>query len=334
MERLTDLEIFGKRVFVRAGIDVDPKEAESGSHSARLKDLKPTIDYIGSHDPARIILAGKVGRPGGKVDAALSTQTIRGVLEEVLGLEIAFTPDLDGELDAPVVLLENLHFWPGELEPSIDFAKKLAEFADVYVNEAFASSHRNEASVSLLPTLLPHAAGIRLDEEVRVLTKLLEFPVRPFVTVIGGAKIETKLPVIENLAKISHHVLIGGELPAEIEKQGMTFPENVFVAKLAEGGKDISLDSAHQFARFIMTARTVVWNGPMGLFEEGFETGSRAVASAIVESKAYSVVGGGQTTQFLEKHGMLGRFSFVSAGGGAMLEFLSGKELPGIKALV
>lgn len=333
MERLSELDISGKRVFVRVGIDVDPKEAQRGLRSARLIDLKPTVDYVGSHDPAKIILAGKIGRPGGKIDPSLSVGKIKGALEEVLNLEIAFMSDLDGELEAPVVLLENLHFWPGELEPSMDFAKKLARLADVYVNEAFASCHRNEASISLLPTLLPHAAGIRLKEEVRVLTKLLESPVKPLITVIGGTKIETKLPVIHNLSKISQQVLVGGMLVAEVEKTGQTFPENVLVAKLTEDGLDIDLESVHQFVRLISVAKTVVWNGPMGLFEKGHDVGSKAVANAILESGAYSVVGGGETTQFLEKEGLLSRFSFVSVGGGAMLEFLAGGKLPGIRAL-
>lgn len=227
-------------------------------------------------------------------------------------------------------------FWPGETENDVDFAKTLAGLVDVYVNDAFGNSHREHASMVALPALLPHAAGLHLEREVEALGKLLESPARPFISIVGGAKIETKLPVINNLAKISHHVLVGGELPKEYDESKIENQElrsKIVVAKLTEDGFDIDLESAHRFVRYIKEAKTIVWNGPMGLFEEGHEIGSRGVANAILESGAYSVVGGGETTQFLEKHNLLSRFSFVSAGGGALLEFLSGKELPGIAAL-
>jgi phosphoglycerate kinase len=338
MKLLRDLDVKDKRVFLRADLDVPLGGLEQIQHklesetATRLTNLKGTVDYLVREGASQIIIAGHIDRPE-KPDPAKSTKLLLAVLSDILKQEIFFKENLDGEIIGDFVLLENLRFWLGETLNDLEFAKKLAQMADVYVNDAFGNSHREHASMVALPAILPHAAGLHLEEEVRVMKNLLETPARPFVSVVGGAKIETKIPVIENLSKISHQVLVGGELPLEIEKSGQKFGENVLVAKLTEDGRDIDLDSAHQFARIITTARTVVWNGPMGLYEEGFETGSKAVATAVLESKAYSVVGGGETTQFLEKQDILSRFSFVSAGGGAMLEFLAGKKLPGIIAL-
>lgn len=325
-------------MFLRADLDVPLEELGRIHHklesetATRLTNLKGTVDYLLREGAKQVVIAGHIDRPDGP-DPAKSTKHLLGVLENILKKEIVFKGDLNGEVEGEIVLLENLRFWPGETKNESEFADKLAEFGEVYVNEAFGNSHREHASMVALPALLPHAAGLHLEEEIRVMTNMLETPARPFISIVGGAKIETKVPVITHLSKISHHVLVGGELPLEIEKTGQKFAENVIVAKLTDDKFDIDLESAHRFSRYISSARTVVWNGPMGFFEEGHETGSRTVANAIIESKAYSVVGGGETTQFLEKHGFLGRFSFVSAGGGAMLEFLSGKELPGIKAL-
>lgn len=313
------------------GLDQVHHKLESET-ATRLTNLKETINYLLRNHAKQIIIAGHIDRPE-EPDPAKSTKHLVEALSGILKQDITFKEGLDGNGEGEIVLLENLRFWEGETKNDIGFAKKLADFADFYVNEAFGNSHREHASMAVLPSLLPHAAGLHLEEEVRVMTKLLETPARPFISIVGGAKIETKVPVISNLSKISHYVLVGGELPKEIEKNGQSFSENVVVAKLAEDGNDIDLDSAHRFSNYISTARTVVWNGPMGFFEKGHEVGSKAVANAILNSHAYSVVGGGDTTQFLEKHNLLGRFSFVSAGGGAMLEFLSGKTLPGITSL-
>lgn len=355
MKLLKDLDVRDKRVFVRGDLDVPIKQLTVHSSqltadaemATRLTNLKATVDYLAKKGAKQIVIAGHIDRPSfikvteGKppfYDPAKSTQHLVDVLSKILGREITFQPaglevQSTPRVGVGLVLLENLRFWEGETKNDVEFAKKLATFADCYVNEAFGNCHRNHASMVALASLLPHCAGLHLEQEVEVMIKLLKMSVRPFVSVVGGAKMETKLPVINNLSKISHYVLVGGELPKEIEKTGQKFAENVLVSKLTDDGKDISLESTQRFARIISTARTVVWNGPMGLFEEGFGVGSRAVASAIIQSKAFSVVGGGETTQFLEKEGFLGQFSFVSAGGGAMLEFLAGKELPGIKAL-
>lgn len=313
------------------GLDQVHNKLESET-ATRLTNLKETFDWLLENGAKQIVLAGHIDRPEGP-DPAKSTRHLVSALSDILAKNIIFKVDLDGEANGEVVLLENLRFWQGEEKNDLEFAKKLSHFADVYVNDAYGDSHREHASMVALPSLLPHSAGLHLEKEVEVMSKLLSTPARPFVSIVGGAKIETKLPVIGNLSKISHNVLVGGELPVEIAKNGQKFAENVMVAVLTPDTKDISLESAHRFARIISGAKTVVWNGPMGLFEEGFETGSKAVAEAVIASGAYSVVGGGDTTQFLEKLCLLPRFSFVSAGGGAMLDFLAGKVLPGIKAL-
>ena len=342
---LPDIDVSGKRVFVRADLDVpldhsrrvgnkeQDNNHESLETSTRLVGIKPTIDYLRGKGARQIIIAGKIGRPKGRRDPSLSTLRIKGALEKILDIEIAFCDDVDSQPLGDVVLLENMHFWPEELEPSEDFAKKLAALADVYVNENFASAHRNETSVSLLPRYLPHAAGLHLQKEVEELSKLLKNPQRPFVAIVGGAKIETKVPVISNLVKVVDWVVVGGELPIEITKNGSKYQQNVVISVLTDNQKDISDSSMIQIIELIKKAKTVVWNGPMGRFEEGFEKGTLAVADAIIESGAYSVVGGGETTEFLASKNLLSRFSFVSSGGGAMLQFLAGKELPGIRAL-
>ncbi len=338
MKLLKDLGVKDKRVFLRADLDVPLEGLDQIHHklesetATRLTNLKETVDYLIREGAKQIVIAGHIDRPE-KPDPSKSTKLLLEVLSNILKKDITFKEDLEGEASGGLILLENLRFWGGETKNDVEFAKKLSGFADVYINEAFGNSHRGHASMVALPAILLHAAGLHLEEEIKVMTNLLTTPARPFISVVGGAKIETKLPVIENLSKISTHVLVGGELPLEIERNGQKFGENVLVAKLMEDKHDIDLESAHQFARLISSARTVVWNGPMGLFEAGCEIGSRAVAMAILDSKAYSVVGGGETTQFLEKQNLLSRFSFVSAGGGAMLEFLAGKKLPGILAL-
>lgn len=365
MRLLKDLDVSGKKVFLRADLDVpiettnaqrpDFAKASTGKlttnaeGATRLTNLKPTVEYLLGHGAKQIIIAGHIDRPESP-DPALSTKRLVPELEKILGRKIAFVPDLSiqskpglEQIDKPgfrrgreVFLLENLRFWPGEEANDFDFARKLAQFADVYVNEAFGNCHRAHASMVALPALLPQAAGLHLQKEVEVLSGLLSNPKRPFVAIVGGAKIETKVPVVENLAKIADYVLVGGEIAKElkVESGKWKVDENkVIVSTLAPDTKDIDEESIEKYKSIIASAKTVVWNGPMGVFEEGFEKGTMAIAGAIIDSEAYSVVGGGETTQFLAAKSLLSRFSFVSSGGGAMLEFLSGKKLPGIVAL-
>ncbi len=339
MKLLSDLDVSGKRVFLRADLDV-PVEPEAVHNkleteiATRLTNLKSTFNYLIEKGAFQIIIAGHMGRPEG-FDLSLSTKQLIEPLGHILNSEITFSKNFENKTGAKVVLLENLRFWEGEIKNDMEFAKKLASIVDVYVNDAFGNCHREHASMVALPSLLPHAAGLHLEKEVSELSKILHSAEKPLISVVGGAKIETKIPVIENLVKISDLVLVGGELPVEIKKSNIKLEnENkVLVAGLTSDLKDIDEESTNRFVEVIKGAKTVVWNGPMGLFEEGFTKGTLGLAKAIIDSGAYSVVGGGDSTQFLEKVGLLSKFSFVSAGGGAMLEFLSGKVLPGIKAL-
>ena len=340
MRSIRDINVSGKRVFVRADLDIPPGTEQTMEAATRLTNLKPTVDYLLENDAARVIIAGHIDRPV-KPDPDLSCAQLLGPLESILLRSIIFKPDLAGgesaldkqELSDKVLLLENLRFWPGEVENSMDLAKELAQLADIYVNEAFGNCHREHASMVLLPKLLPAFAGLHLVEEVKVLSGVMKGPKRPFVAIVGGAKIETKVPAIENLTRVADVVLVGGELPVEIAKIGEKFEKKVIVAKLAGDQKDITADSAREFEKVIAGAKTVIWNGPMGLFEEGYKDGSRRVAEAIIASGAFSVTGGGETCQFLAENNLITKFSFVSAGGGAMLEFLAGKNLPAIEAL-
>ena len=350
MKTLADVDVAQKRVFLRADLDVpieavDDKTLESGlsmEQSVRLQNLKPTVERLLSQDVKQIVIAGHIGRPSGKdvpegkpknYNSGLSTIHILETLQNILGSNITFNQNLNDGTNGRLVLLENLRFWPGEIENEYGFAKQLSNLADIYINEAFGNSHRAHASMVTLPRILPHAGGLQLQREIEEFNSLLTNHQKPFIAVVGGAKIETKVPVIEHLAKIADFVLVGGELPVEIAQHKMKFSENVLVAKLTDDKKDISDESTQVFVDKIRSAKIVIWNGPMGMYEKGFEKGTVLIAQTIVESGAYSVVGGGETTEFLIGKNLLYGFSFVSTGGGAMLEFLAGKELPGIKAL-
>lgn len=340
MKVLSDIDISGKRVFVRADLDVPFEQLTvnnqqltvSAEEATRLTNIRPTVDYLFEHGATKIIIAGHIDRPSG-ADPALSTEQLKLNLEKILSRSVIFAENFEKQVLENLVLLENLRFWPGETENSQDFARQLAQLADVYVNEAFGNCHRNHASMVTLPKLLPHAAGVHLQNEVKALSNLLNNPKRPFVAVVGGAKIETKLPLVEHLAKIADYVLVGGELPIEIAEKKLTFPQNVIVASLTPDRKDIDNESIDIFCNKIKDASTVVWNGPLGLFEEGHDVGSKEIAQSIIDSGAYSVVGGGETVEFLAKNNLLSQFAFVSSGGGAMLEFLAGHKLPALMAL-
>ena len=246
--------------------------------------------------------------------------------------EIAFQDKLAINDKAPVNLLENLRFWPEEEENNQDFAKTLASFGDAYVNECFAASHRSHASIASIPKFLPAFAGFNLIKEIEELGKILQSPARPLVAIIGGAKLETKLPVIYNLAKVADRVLVGGRLMFEADRRSL--PENVVLAHDDIDAKDIGEGSVQIFREVINQAKMIVWNGPMGVFEEPkYINGTRQLANSVIASGAYSVVGGGDTISALNKFGLTDKIDFISTGGGAMLEFLAGKTLPGIEVL-
>lgn len=349
MRLLKDLDVAGKGVFVRADLDVPVGNVSVEETATRLTALKPTIDYLFEKGAAKVIIAGHMGRPSRETrdveagmgkpllyNGMLTTEQLIEPLSTILGQKVVFCGDFGHITEDKITLFENLRFWHGEASNEQVFANKLAILGQVYVNEAFGNSHRDHASMVKLPEMLPHAAGLHLQLEVEKLTELMTFPKKPYVAIVGGKKIETKVPVIHNLAKVADTVLVGGYLVAEIHQQKFemqNFGSNVDIGTLTPDNEDIDAQTLTKFTAVISTAATAVWNGPMGHFEGGFDRGTLAVAQAIIGSGAYSVVGGGETTQFLAQKGLLSKFSFVSSGGGAMLEFLAGKKLPGIEAL-
>ncbi|MEX2437237.1 MAG: phosphoglycerate kinase [Candidatus Paceibacterota bacterium] len=363
MKRIQDAgELHGKRVLVR--IDVD----DAGVNPFPLKALRPTLDYL-KRAGARTILIGHVGR-----DAHASAEKLFTILKKEL--ELRFVPDITGATahtainemqDGEVVLLENVRQDPRELENSPVFAKELSELADVYVNDAFAVSHRVHASIVGVTAFLPSYAGFRLQEEVRVLSHALT-PKSPSLFILSGAKTETKLPLIRKFVAIYDDVFIGGvpannffkergfetghsvvedvDISAILTNEKIIVPQDVvvlceeerFVKKLeAVSPHDKIVDAGPQTIQAlnekIMKAHCVVWNGPLGEYERGFDTGTKDLAKALAKSPAHTLVGGGDTLSAITELNLENDFSFISTGGGAMLQFLLDGTLPGIKAL-
>ena len=330
MRSIKNVRLEGKKVLLRSDFDL-PMKDKVIEDDTRLKISSKTIKFVEKAE--KVILIGHLGRPAFNEDK-YSLQIIKKPLQKLIDEEVSFSSYYEKIPEGKIILIENLRFFPGEEGNDLDFAKKLAFLADLYVNDCFAVSHRNHASIVGIPKLLPSYAGLNLEKEVEILDRVLRNPQRPLVALIGGAKIETKLPIIENLAKICDSVLIGGKLPLEIlSRNYISLLKNVFIADLKER-KDIDDKSIDLFVSLIKGAKTIVWNGPMGVFEEEkFSIGTKKIAKAVAESKAFSIVGGGETISALYFFCYTSKIKHLSMGGGAMLDFLAGKELPGLKAL-
>lgn len=303
---LDKLDLKNKKVFVRGDIDVPLNPL----NDTRLKDIWPTVDYL-LKQSCTVYLAGHLGRPGGKEDLSLSSKPVAQWFAEGKSVSgVCLKGNICGFLvSEKLIVLENLRFDPREEANDENYAKELASLAEVYVNEAFAASERAHASMVGVPKFLPHFAGFRLAKEIEVLAKVLENPARPLLVIIGGAKIETKQPLIDRMKNFADTVIVGG--------------------KLATQEKDFMIDSLPQ-------AKTIVWNGTMGMIEdERYQAGTKKLVDLILENKeAYKIVGGGDTVGFLDKIGLTSKFDWVCSGGGSMLKFLSGEKLPGIEALL
>lgn len=381
------LPVQNRRVFVRVDFNIPQSETGIIRDDSRIIAALPTIHYL-LERKATVILGSHLGKPKGKPDPRFSLKPVAEYLTQRLNHPLLFLPDCVGPevvkalQNIPrhyLVLLENLRFHPGEENNHRDFAKALASLADFYVNDAFGTAHRAHASTSGMTIFfgMP-AAGLLMEKELHYLTPLLGTPARPFVVVIGGAKISDKAGVIKNLLPRVDHLLIGGgvafnflkargyqigksiwepELMPEVEKlhtdTRLVIPEDLLIAsdgddsqvrnvKVDELGNndigfDIGTETAERFHRIIVNARTVVWAGPMGMFEkERFAYGTYAIARALAEATtrgATTIVGGGDTASALKKAKLADRVSYISTGGGATLEFLEGKTLPGITAL-
>ena len=327
MNPVTEADVSGKKVIVRA--DLDLAERNGQLETFRLDRLIPTLQNLISRGANVRVIAHR-GRPNGIPDPALSTAPFAPLLSDRLGQPVSFAGAITPSAEGKVTLFENLRFSPGEENNSQDFVQSLLGLGEIYVNDSFASSHRSHASVTSLPKYLPHFAGLNLIAEVKNLTKILENPERPLVVILGGAKVETKRPLIERMQIIADEILIGGSLVNE----GLLPMEKVVLPLDNVEGKDIGTQTIERFKSSIEGARTIVWNGPMGIFEDPeFSSGTAAIARAVATSPAFTVVGGGETIASLNELGLLQQIKFVSTGGGAMLEFLSGKSLPGLEAL-
>lgn len=330
---LRSVELKNKKVFLRLDLDV---YLENGQilDDARLWATWETLEYL-VEQGSQIIIAGHLGRPSGN-DKNFTLLPVAQWYERRLNLSLseAKIGEFSGwKFGEQVQILENLRFNPGEEENSQRFRRELSLLADIYVNDAFGASHRNHASIAGVPKLLPHYAGFRLQKEVNELARVLENPARPLVVVIGGEKIETKLPLVEKMLKIADHILVGGEIATELPAGDKK--SNVLTAKLNSSKTDLNEEDVEKFKEIIKTAKTIVWNGPMGVIQkEETKKGTIEIASSIVQSSAHAIVGGGHTVGFLKQVGLVDKFSFVSTGGGAMLEFLSGEKLPGLEVLV
>lgn len=341
MQVVTPELIAGKKVLLRLDLDVPfsplpdnqsfTAEGEEGATTTKLQVAEPfrleagleTLKLCLAHAES-VIVMGHVGRPNGVVVPELSVAPIVDWFEQRLaGLELPA-----GKFH----ILENLRFEPGEDSGDIEFAKQLAGLGDFYINEAF-SSHHPSASTTVLPTLLPHAAGLRFAKEVEVLTGVIQNPQKPLVAIIGGAKLEDKLAVVTKLSQVADAVLLGGKLVHEVREKQMSFASNVIVGSLADTGLDISPETRQLFQGVISRAHQIIWSGPMGKFEDGHSEGNKAVLEAIAVSNADSIIGGGDTITAVNQLGQLDKIKFVSTGGGAMLKLLVDGTLPTIQAL-
>jgi len=336
-----DAEVGGKRVLVRADLNV-PLEGGLVADDTRIHASLPTLQYLLERDAASVAVCSHLGRPKGP-DPALAMTPVRARLHELLP-------------DDRVEVLENTRFDPGETRNDPAFARCLARGRDLFVEDAFGSVHRAHASTVGVAEILPAYAGLLLERELAELGKLLGEVERPFVLVSGGAKVEDKLGVLRNLGGKADTVLVGGKMAEQLREENplgfeVELPRDVVAAAafdadaetqvvpydaLPEGwlGLDIGPETREAFAAEIARAKTIFWNGPMGVFEwPRFADGTRAVARAVAQSDAYSVVGGADSARALHELGLEGQVSWLSTGGGAALELLEGKELPGVAVI-
>lgn len=321
MYYLKALTLKDKNILLR--LDLDLPENQDGFDTTRIETGALTLNYVLKRGAAKVHVIGHRGRPEGKVVKKLSLDAINKLL-------LAMVPD---KFHDKVSFGENLRFDKGEEDNSAAFAKKLAKGYDFYVNDAFATAHREHASMTQLPKLLPTVMGRQFEKEMKVLRRIAHAPNRPLTLILGGAK-EDKLEYIDRLFELFNVFLIGGKL-ADGRKELETTNRKVIVADLADGGLDITKDSMEQFDRFIKASETVVWNGPLGKYEDAAgKEATQFIANSLSKTKVFSVVGGGDTEAALTDMG-LGRdqFSHVSTGGGAMMELLVNGTLPGYEAI-
>lgn len=342
---LKDFDVSNKKVLVRCDFNVPLNELGEITDDFRIKQTLPTIKYL-VDKKARIILMSHLDPEStGVADKKYNLNKIAQRLSELLNIDVekdedCIGSDVENDISklkpGQILLLENLRFYKEETDGDQEFAKKLASLGDIFVNDAFGVCHRAHASVAGVPKFLPSCAGLLLEKEITTLDKVMQNPDKPMIAIVGGKKVETKSKFINKISAVSDFVIISGLLKKEIleKKTEFLYPEKIFGPEDHLDALDIDGETIKAFVEKISGAKTILWNGPFGKFEtQEYAVGTLAIASAIIESKAFSVVGGGETVEFLEKQGMLDKFSHVSTGGGAMLNYLSGDKLAGIEAL-
>ncbi len=394
MRRLQELDVRGKRVLVREDLNVPLVQRADGTSEiaddARIDAALPTLRWLHEHGGRTIVLS-HLGRPNGKPDPQLSLRPIGHALAQRLGLPVAFAQDCVGEVaeravaqlhDGEILLLENLRFHPEEERNDPAFAARLAKLGDLYVNDAFATAHRAHASTEGIAHLLPSAAGLLMEAELSALARLTDHPAKPFVCVVGGAKIKDKIAMLERLSALVDAFCIGGgmantllaasginvgtslrdddleparrilrvtgerrvalQLPVDaVVAPAVDAEDRAKVVPIGEVGNEMILDigpaTARAYATTIAGAKTIVFNGPMGVYERpAYRAGTQAVGEAIAAATAagaVSVVGGGDAAAAAHMLGFASKMTYVSTGGGATLEFLEGRQLPGVVAL-
>lgn len=392
MNKMTvrDIEVTDKRVLVRVDFNV-PVDVSTGAitDDSRIRATLPTIRYLTERN-ARVILISHLGRPKGKVVNELRLEPVAQRLSQILGQQVGVAvncigPEVEKSVaalrDGDVLLLENLRFHPDEETGSTDFAKALARLGDVFVNDAFGTSHRAHASIAGIAKFLPAVAGLLLEKEINTLGGLLESPTSPFISVFGGAKVSDKVSMLKNIMSKVDCLLIGGGMAAtflkaksyevgeslvEEESVGtaaklieeaarsnvrIVLPVDVVVANeistnargevvsienIAKNKRivDIGPQTVEKFRLGLMGARTIFWNGPLGIEEiPQFAAGTRSIATFISEHNATTIIGGGSTAEMIYAMGLADKITFISTGGGASLKFLGGEELPGVVSL-
>ena len=389
LNTIREADLKNKRVLIRVDFNVPLKDGKV-TDATRIVAALPTINYILSQPGTSLVVMSHFGRPKGKKNPDFSMVPVGKKFEELLGKPVKVASDVIGpevkkEVEAlkpgEVLLLENCRFYPDEEANNPEFAKELASYGDIYVNDAFGTAHRAHASTEGVAHYLPAYAGFLIEKEVKFMAPLLENPDKPFVAIIGGSKVSSKISVLESLVKTCDTIVIGGGMAYTFLKvQGHAIGKSLveddfldtaknFLAAAAKKGVNVILPVDHicadNFAEdakpvtvdaidipenlmgmdigpkttkaivdALATAKSVVWNGPMGVFEfASFAKGTEAVAKALAASNAITVVGGGDSVAAINKFGLADKISHVSTGGGASLEFLEGKTLPGIKAL-
>ena len=394
MKNLTDLNPKNKTVLIRVDLNVPLNDQLEVTDDTRIQSIKETVKHLQTQG-AKIILSSHLGRPKGQKNDSFSLRHLLPKLSETLRTEVQFVPDSIGEkvtqaitkLEAgDILLLENLRFYPEEEKGDRDFAKALANLADIYVNDAFGTAHRSHASTAVIAQFMETKCfGKLMEKELRAVANVLDKAQRPVVAIVGGAKVSSKVPIIRNLMPQVDTILIGGgmsysfskalggnigsslceddqlQLALDILKEASDHQTEILLPKdnviadkfdpdantqiaptgeIPDGwmGLDIGLETRTHFASVISKAKTILWNGPLGVFEmEKFSKGTRAVGDAVEQATqkgAFSLVGGGDSVAAVKQFGYADKVSYVSTGGGAMLEALEGKTLPGVAAIL